>query len=166
MSQQRVRDKRRVIRDRTIHESSQQSYMRQIRVTRYSTRGDKRREADKNVHERKRRLDNEIAPELCSQAGYVLRPGPLGLDGNEADHVLGHVMAGTPARHARAFSPGIRARLTISHASHAFSLSLRPGLGCFLASHGVDRDITCDYCGLLIITCDYCRLVILYFLIG
>ena len=63
--QQRVRDKRRVIWERIVHEASQQSYMRQIRVTRYSTRGDKRREADKNVHERKRRLDNKIAPELC-----------------------------------------------------------------------------------------------------
>ena len=65
----------------------------------------------------------------------------MGLDGNEADHVLGRVMAGAPARRARAFSSGIRARLTISHASRAFSLSLWPGLGRFLASHGVDCDI-------------------------
>ena len=64
----------------------------------------------------------------------------MGLDGHEAGHVLGHVTAGTPARRARVFSSGIRARLTISHASRAFSLSLRPGLGRFLASHGVDRD--------------------------
>ena len=66
--QQRVRDKKRVIWEHTVHESSQQLYMRQIRVTRYGTRGDKRHEADKNVHERKRRLDNEIALELCSLA--------------------------------------------------------------------------------------------------
>ena len=116
------------------------SYMRQIRVTRYSTRGDKRREADKNVHERKQRLDNEIALELCSLAWYVLRPGPLGLDSNKADHVLGHMMAGTPARRARVFSSGTRAWLTTIHASSAFSLFLLHGLGCFRASHGVDCD--------------------------
>ena len=54
--------------------------------------------------------------------------------------MLGCVMAGTPARCARAFSSGTRARLTISRATSAFSLFLRPRLGCFLASHGVDRD--------------------------
>ena len=64
--QQRVRDKKRVIWERIVHEASQQSCTRQIRVTRYSTQGDKRHEADTNVQERKRQLDNEIAPELCS----------------------------------------------------------------------------------------------------
>ena len=54
--------------------------------------------------------------------------------------MLGHVTAGTPARRARAFSPGMRVRLTISRAMSAFSLFLRPGLGRFGASHGVDRD--------------------------
>ena len=64
----------------------------------------------------------------------------MGLDGNEADHVLGHVMAGTPARCVRAFSSGIRARLTTIHAPSAFSLFLLHVLGRFGASHGVDCD--------------------------
>ena len=64
----------------------------------------------------------------------------MGLDGHEADHVLGRVMAGTPARRARVFSSRIRARLTISHASSAFPLFLFHGLGRFRVSHGVDRD--------------------------
>ena len=54
--------------------------------------------------------------------------------------MLGCVIVGTPARRVRAFSSGTRARLTISRATSAFSLFLRPGLGRFGASHRVDRD--------------------------